>query len=389
MSKPTDRPPRVPLITPELAGDALKRFARNGYLAVRALALKARRQPLARPGAIEEPGRILVIRLDRLGDVVLTTALLRALRIRFPQARVGVAVRSAFAPLLRVQPYLDEVIEARDQKRIKQGKAAAWDVILDPLDSYSLASARLAAALRPGASTGYAIAGRGVFFTHPAPPPALASLTEQSVRLASTLGWQLPLLRPQLELPEEARRRAADRLAQQGNKPWLVVAVGGHYPTQRLPSATMGEAAGRIAQEHGLGVVVVGGPGEGQRATDVAAAAMITRSQPKPVIAANLTVMELAALLAQARLVFANNSGPLHLAAALGVPTLSTLGPTDPVRFAPVGSTPEARHRTIRLGVACSPCNLGKCSHHTCLAAIQASRLVEAAQDLLTAGRKG
>ncbi len=378
------RPPRVPLITPELTGDALRRCARNAYLGVRALALKARRQPLARPGAIEEPGSILVIRLDRLGDVVLTTALLRALRIRFPQARLGVAVRPAFAPLLRAQPYLDEVIEAPPKP-----KAAAWDVILDPVDSYSLATARLTAALRPGASTGYAIAGRGVFFTHPAPPPAPGSLAEQSVRLATILGWQLPLLRPQLIVPEEARCQATDRLAAQGNKPWLVVAVGGYYPTQRLPSATMGEAAGRMAQEHGLGLVVVGGPGEGQRAADVAASATITRGQPKPAIAADLTVMELAALLAQARLVFANNSGPLHLAAALGVPTLSTLGPTDPVRFAPIGSTPEARHRTVRLGVACSPCNLGKCSHHTCLAAIPVGQLTEAAQDLLTAGRKG
>ena len=87
----------------------------------------------------------------------------------------------------------------------------------------------------------------------------------------------------------------------------------------------------------------------------------------------NLTIDQLAAVLGEGAVFVGNNSGPLHLACALGTPTVSVMGPTVPHRWWPLG----VEHRVARLGVACNPCNLGWCSHHTCLKAIGVDQVFE------------
>jgi ADP-heptose:LPS heptosyltransferase len=144
----------------------------------------------------------------------------------------------------------------------------------------------------------------------------------------------------------------------------------------------MGQAAGAIAARLQARLLVLGGPQEGSWVVAVADAARAAKPSVAVEAAADFTVEQTAALLARCRLVLANNSGPLHLAAALGVPTVSTLGPTHPQRFSPRAAGGAAAHAVVRLGVSCSPCNLGWCSHHTCLKAITVERLLAAAASL-------
>ncbi len=380
--------PSVPKWTPELAWDGARRLARGVYLVGRSAALSLTKRPALGVRALAYPKRILVVRLDRLGDVVLTTALLRSLRQQFPASHLGLIVRPAFAPLLRAQDYLSEVIEAppealKDERWLQHLRQQAWDVAIDPMDSYALATARLIKRVAAAVSVGFAIAGRGAFYTHPAPPPRSGSLAEQSIRMLRVLGWELSLLRPRLSVPPEMDAWAAAWLSQRGKGPWLALHVGGYYPSQRLPASIMAQAAARITKRHRLNALVIGGPNEERLVQHMAQAYREAAHGTSVDTALGLNVAQTAALFAQSRLVLANNSGPLHLAAALGVSTVSTMGPSDPVRFAPLGSDPMVAHKVIRLGVACSPCNLGWCSHQTCLRAIEPEQLSLAADAAL------
>ena len=92
----------------------------------------------------------------------------------------------------------------------------------------------------------------------------------------------------------------------------------------------------------------------------------LSRDDRKVIPFSDLTIDQLAAVVGNAQIFIGNNSGPLHLACALATPTISLMGPTFPDRWWPIGDN----HKVLRLGVACSPCSLGRCSHHTCLRAL-------------------
>ncbi len=99
----------------------------------------------------------------------------------------------------------------------------------------------------------------------------------------------------------------------------------------------------------------------------------------KPVLAVGLTLDKLAGLIAVLRIMAANNSGPLHIAAALGVSTVSTMGPTAPEFWQPQGKN----HVVIRRDLPCSPCDRAFCRGHECLESISVEEMEQAVKVLL------
>jgi heptosyltransferase-2 len=174
-------------------------------------------------------------------------------------------------------------------------------------------------------------------------------------------------------------RQARQILARAGlDRPEALVllAPGAAFgPTKRWPPERYGQLARRL-EERGLACGIVIGPGEGDLGGQVADAA----GGPLPVLGEDLDPGELAALLARARVVVANDSGPMHLAAAVGTPVVAFFGPTDPGRTSPTG----APARILDRYVFCSPCFLKKCPYgHECMREITVEDALRAVEEML------
>jgi heptosyltransferase-2 len=179
-----------------------------------------------------------------------------------------------------------------------------------------------------------------------------------------------------LACPAEWKERGAALL---GDGPWIGLNPGAIYGTAKrwLPEryAAVGD---RLARRVGARVAIVGG--EAERALGETVAGAMTGS-PR-VLCGRTTLPELVGVLANLRLLVTNDSGPMHVSAALGVPVVAVFGPTDWRETAPIGP----RHAVVREPVECAPCLLRECPiDHRCMRRIETDRVAAAALELLDA----
>jgi ADP-heptose:LPS heptosyltransferase len=189
---------------------------------------------------------------------------------------------------------------------------------------------------------------------------------------------------PRLPISEAAAGRAARALEAAGlpaGGPLALLAPGSAFaPTKRWPADRYAALADALSG-HGLAAALVVGPGEAELGASVT---RLARSRV-PVLGEDLDPVELAAVLARARVVVANDSGPAHLAAAVGTPVAVLFGPTDPGRTAPSGSP----IRILDRYVFCSPCFLTECPYgHECLKEIAVEDAVRAVEELTGTERR-
>jgi ADP-heptose:LPS heptosyltransferase len=281
-----------------------------------------------------DPERILVIRWDRIGDMVLTTPLLAALRRRFPSARLDVLASPANAPLLRDHPDVDRVVIWTGRPRSLRGAAGrralaglrreGYGLVVDPVMDWPLDSARLAARLAP-LRIGFGGGGREVFYSLPGPEPDTGvHFLANNERLLAALGIAAAPFPPRLALPSRDPPAALRTLGLQ---------PGGYYPSQRWPFVRWVELVTGLLREGGIGsAVLLLAPDD-----EPSLARAWAEGCPGQPVVRPADAWDLAVAIRGLDVLLCNNSGPLHLAGALGVPTLSTLGPTDPVRWWPVG----------------------------------------------------
>ena len=151
---------------------------------------------------------------------------------------------------------------------------------------------------------------------------------------------------------------------------------GGRYPTQRYPSDLLADVARTLAARPGLRVVLLGAEGDQSLLAPLRAVLGASAIDPGP-----LPPRQMISILGCLDAFACNNSGPLHAASALGIPTVSTLGPTEPAPFAPRGT----RDRTLALDLWCRPCNRGECplGTHACLRGIPPEGFLREALALL------
>lgn len=354
--------------------------------------------------------QILIIRLRLIGDVVFTTPAVRALRRRFPGARLTYLVEPEAAPVVRANPHLDEVLVA--PRRGGAGRLAddwrlgrelgrrRFDLVLDfhggPRSSWL---AWLSGAPR---RIGYAVAGRSWMYTDVVARPR-ALRARHSVENQWDLLAPLEIAPPDpavdpVEMPEDAdaAARVARRLAGAGvdaTDPVVVLHVSAGNPFRRWPAAAFAELAARLAGGDPLRrVVLTSGPSEAGAADAIAGQAqdLLPPALRSHVLrCGEFDLAELRALVARADLFVGGDSGPLHIAATSTTPVVGVYGPTLPAR-----SSPWRDPRLVTLAVepgplACRPCDQRACApgDFRCLGGIPASRVAEAAEQALRAGR--
>lgn len=337
-------------------------------------------QPAAQaPGG--EPTSILVRTPNWLGDLLLSTAFLRALLARFPQAGVDLIVRRGFEVLPLPKRGRILAYDKRSQPPGRFGKSLrdggySHFFVLPP----SLSSAWMAFRSGVPLRIGYRGGGRG-WLLKPALPYGHAHRSVHLVReyLELLAPWGLDgsaEFLPQLEMTEAwSAEHLPSKLA--GAQGYVVLAPGAEFgPAKQWPMARYGELAAALAAR-GRQVVVAGLAGDRE------AAEAILANSPRGInLCGETGLRELTALVHRAALLVSNDSGAMHLAAALGRPQIALFGSSNPAWTAPLNPRAEVVYR----GLICSPCYQRVCplGHTDCLGNIPAAEVAELAERLLS-----
>ena len=380
--------------------------------------------------------RILLIKLSAIGDVIHTIPLLNALRRRYPAARIDWLSKPTPAEFIRDLPAVNEVlVYGENQTEVPQYnwdgfthfvrlirdhrfvamlsrlRSARYDLVIDmqgqlrsgfvsmvtgapvrigfdrPRKAVWEAEGRT---LPPGTierAWKGAREGSWLAYTHYVKLPTLAlHAVDRYLLVGDMLGiapeapnFSIPI-RTQAEHRVDALLR--DRVGAMA-KPPIVMTPAALWETKRwLPDGFAAVARHFLGQ--GYPVLLAGAPNEAEECRRIAAAA------PGAVVLAGLTSLaELAALIRRSAIAVTNDSGPLHLTTALGRPTVTLFGPTNPVWVGPY-RRPEA---ILRAGVACSPCyfrDLARCQHdHACMRGLTPERVIGAIEAQLAMAEPG
>jgi len=288
---------------------------------------------------IEGGERYLVVRLTALGDILHTLPAVAALRSAHRNARIDWVVERKWAPVLEGSPAINEVISF-DRASILGGISCArllrqknYTCAIDFQGLYksSVLAALSAAPRRIGFERAWAREpGAALLYTERVVPSG-RHVTELNYSLAEKAGAVRPA-KPEypLRVPAGGAASVRARLAEQKIADYIVVGPGGSWRAKCWPTDRYGQFCREFERSHGLRAIVIHGPGEESLAEEVCRAA-----HPATPAVMRTTIEELMGLLAHARCVVAADSGPLHLAAALGASVVGLYGPTDPARNGP------------------------------------------------------
>ena len=334
-------------------------------VALRALAAPARLRRLPPAGAA--PQRVLVLRLERIGDLLMTFQALSVLRASLPSARIDLVVGNWNEPLAhamavadRVDP-LDAPWLARDQpgassarllSHARGWRAHKYDLAInfEPDIRSNLLLWMSGAPRRVGYSTG----GGGATLTDTAAYDPTLHTHDNAVRLVALAAPDAnpaSLPHPRLQLPGAARERAGRLLAPAAGSSCIGLHASGGRPVKQWHTRRFAELATALSLEYGATIVLTGTSHDAGTVREVQAAV------PAPVCVLNLSgqadLLDLAAVIERLAVFISADTGPMHLAAAVGTPLVALFGPSDPARYAPRTSG----SRIVRIDLPCSPCN--------------------------------
>ena len=343
-----------------------------------------------------------------IGDVVLTTPAVGAVRRKFPDARITYLVEAPAEPVVRHHPGIDEIIVVERPRGVvrlqydlalaRRLRARRFDLVIDfhggPRSGF------LAWATRAPQRIGYDLPGRGWCYTTQVPwtrslvPPRHSVVNQWA--LLEPLGIEAPdRTRDAVIMPPDPDvvRRVHERLAASGvdrDARVIVLHVSAGNPFRRWPAASFAGAAATLAAEDASRrIIITSGPSESAAAEAVAeearriaggAASRIVRS-------GEFDLEELRALVDRAALYIGGDSGPLHIAATTRTPIVALFGPTLPERSMP-WRDPSIGAIAIEAGdLPCRPCHQRQCvpGDFRCLTAISPTMVVTAAATLLKA----
>ena len=323
--------------------------------------------PYAADLSARPPRRILIVLLGAIGDVVRALPLLGRIRRAYPDAHIAWAVEPKSEPILRAHPWLDEII-LHDRSHAPWGfipflikvRGGRFDLVLD-LQRH-LKSGVTALASRAPDRIGFAAANTKEFNARfstrqiePQPPMALKLMQYQA--FGEALGIAPAPIEFELRLGPDELARAKSMLSE-APAPRLAVVLGSSWPSRIYAPELVAAAIGvlQVTANGGpaLFPVLIGGAEEAGLAAQV-----VRRLEGKPVLnlAGRTTLRDLIGIFPECAAAFAPDSGPMHIAAAVGCPIVSLWGATAPERSAPWGFADFA----LRGEIPCHPCYLRKC----------------------------
>ncbi|MGB2716958.1 MAG: glycosyltransferase family 9 protein [Vicinamibacterales bacterium] len=353
---------------------------------------------LLRRTAPSDPRRILLMRIERIGDLLMALEAITDVVFAAPDASIDLVVGSWNERLAKAIPGIHrvETLDAAWLARDGQGlglprllsRARAWRsrqydlaINFEPDIRTQILVARSGAARIAGFSSG----GGGPLLDVAVDFDPSARTSDNARRLVAA-ALAVPA-RPQparLDIPAGARERARE-LLRGCRSPLVGVHASGGREIKQWPPERFADVAVRLAHERGATIVLTGSAAD-KPLIDVVRARLA--SVPTVDVSGGVDLLTLSAVLESLDVFVTGDTGPMHLAAAVGTPVVAVFGPSDPARYAPLGD----RHRIVRIDLPCSPCNRirlppERCVGHTpdCLAGIDAERMFQATVQALNA----
>ena len=361
---------------------------------------------MTRSEAWHQAERVLAVRLDALGDVLMTGPALRALKKSRPGRRITLLTSAAGAEGAALLPEVEEVIVYNapwmKATAIQEPSGLDWEMINGLQRRFDAAVIFTVYSQSPlPAALFCCLAEIPLRLAHcrenpyqlltdwvPETEPQLQIRHEvtRQLDLVAAIGCQELDHRLSIQIPKASRQHALGHLQKAGLDPylpWVVVHPGASAPSRRYPPAQFAQAARRLVLDVDMQVLFTGSPAESGLTENIQNAMGV----PSFSLVGKLDVSELAALIAMAPLLVANNTGPVHIAAAVGTPVIVLYALTNPQH------TPWAVvHRVLNHDVSCKYCYTSICPeiHHNCLALVPPESIVEAVWSILVeAGRLG
>lgn len=356
------------------------------------------------PPTWENAERLLCIRLDSLGDVLMMTPAIRALRGGSPGRRITLLTSPSGAAVARLIPEIDEVLvyeapwvkstppsadSAADRAIINRLRDARFDaaVIFTTFSQSPLPAALLCHLADIPLRLAHCHERVYGLLTDWVPDPEPAKEIRHEVRrqldLVATVGARAEDERLSLGVPERATdavRRRLQTLGVGAGRLWAVLHPGSTAASRRYPPELYAQVASQLVGGHGWQLVLTGDDSERDLVREIAA----QTAGPVHDLTGALDLPELVALIASAPVLITNNTGPSHIAAAVGTPVVCLYALTNPQH------TPWlVPSRVLSREVPCRWCYRSVCpeGHHACLRGVPPKDVVEAAVDLAARGR--
>ena len=329
------------------------------------------------------PSETVVIGLNWVGDNILALPTYRALQQRFRhEGGIAIAAPEHITTLMASSGIFRKIVpwNGNTRDRIRQLKAGGFRRAVILPNSFRAAWVTLAAGIPE--RWGYSTDVRSMLLTNSVKP--LASRGHQLDDYSGLLdAIDAPRVNdeiPTVSLPQHVREKARRRLRDRGvrlDRPLIGIHPGGLYGrAKHWGDDRYCEVTDRLRRD-GFDVVLLTSPGERHQAASIS---LQCGGDEIPMMGEDGDVLQLAAAISYCSIVITNDSGPLHLATALAVPSVSIFGPTDPGRTVIPGAS-----RVVSKPFGCQPCYKRECplGHHRCMSEIQVDEVFDAAVGLL------
>ena len=332
--------------------------------------------------------RILVIKLRAIGDVLLSTIVLDNLREAFPNAELHFLTEPPGAALLSRHAAIHSV-HVFDRTRmsgvglIRMVRDCRFDLVIDLFGNPRTALVTRLSGARH--RVGFRFRGRVYAYNHRVVPRGdRVHNTQFNLDALEALGIEIRSRKVRVALSDDDRAWAEEFVgaAASGDGPLVGINPGGGWYTKRWGLDRFAELADLLVARHGARIVILWGPGERIDAERIAQGMSSHAVLPPPT-----TLLQLAALLERCSVLVTNDSGPMHIAAAVGSRVVAVFGPTNPLLQGPVGDN----HRVVRLeALTCLGCNLTACPiGHPCMLDLPVKAVFEAASASLAGEHRG
>jgi heptosyltransferase-2 len=331
--------------------------------------------------------KILIRATNWVGDAIMALPALRAVRSRFADAEITILAKDYVAAIYKDQRVSDKIMFVNPKSdMVNEVRLQKFDAAL--LFQNAFGAAWLAWRARIPERIGYARDGRSVFLTKAVRTPVNGEIPAHEqyyyLELLRRAGWLDSLPSEEhitLDVPEAKRQRAEEFLCATGaeaNRLRIAIGAGASYGSAKCwPTDRFAELVNRLQAQSGTDVILFGTGSEAAVSSAIAAG-----MKQLPIdLTGKTSIADLPALLSRCHLFIGNDSGAMHVAAAVGLPVVAVFGPTDPFGTAPV--TP--RCSIVQEKPYCSPCFLRRCpTDHRCMTRVTPDVVEAAARQWLS-----
>jgi heptosyltransferase I len=328
---------------------------------------------------------ILIVKLSAIGDVIHALPVVHALKKRYPASKITWIVEKPAYDLLKDNPNIDDIIVFDKPKFksvsgfIKHGPTLAsslkerhFDVVLDLQGLFK--SAAIAWLSGAAHRVGYCnmremsqLVSKPVCGNH-----RNGHVIQRYLDVARSLDCNCDEVNFDIDISEQDAKIAEELLAQNGilsHQPYIVIAPGTNWQSKCWPARYYADLASALTQNYQYPIVLIGGPQDHERASIIEERANV----PIVNLIGKTTLKQLAYVLQKSKLFIAGDTGPMHLAVAMGTTVIALFGPSDADRNGPFGD----KHVVIRKNLTCSPCFKRKCDDLQCMEQITVADVLD------------